>query len=283
MPPADIPLYLTRRVTFSSGHRYWRQELDLVANRALYGPFASPYNHGHNYVLDVTISGERDARTGMVVNIKTLDDLLQERVVDRFHLRSINDEIPEFKERAPSLENILLTIRDWIAVDGKVILEGRTFELNRLRLEEYPGFQADLSAPDMTITITRSYEFAASHRLQADDLDPEENLRLFGKCNNEAGHGHNFVLDVTVSGEVDAKTGMAVDIGALDEAVHNEVVDRYDHKNLNVDLPEFKGRMTTSEVVTQSIFDRLNGRVPGRLVAVRLSETPRSFFEVRAG
>ena len=140
----------------------------------------------------------------------------------------------------------------------------------------------DLSqSPPMT-TLTRTYEFAASHRLDSPVLTHEQNLDIFGKCNNPAGHGHNYLLEVSVSGEPDPLTGMIVNLTDLDLIVNREVVDRYDHKNLNVDIPEFEGRITTSDVVVMEIFDRLKSAVPGKLHRVRLHETARNIFEVSA-
>ena len=130
------------------------------------------------------------------------------------------------------------------------------------------------------MTLTRSYEFAASHRLHNPLLPEAENDELYGKCSNPAGHGHNYVLEVTVEGEPDPKTGMMVDLGALDKAVKSKVVDRYDHKNLSVDLPEFNGKVATSEVVAQQIWIELDGALPAKLYKIRLKETERNIFEV---
>jgi 6-pyruvoyltetrahydropterin/6-carboxytetrahydropterin synthase len=266
---------MTRRVSFSSGHRYWLQNLSQEENRSLFGKWASPYNHGHNYVLDVTVAGSVDAETGMIVNIKRIDDVLQDRIVAVFDQRSINDEVEGFLDMAPSLENILndLSKRLENALPSEATLVG-------LKLEETPLIWADLNGTKMT--LTRVYEFAASHRLNAPSLSLEENLRLFGKCNNPAGHGHNYVLEVTVEGEPDPLTGFICDLEALDREVTERVVDRYDHKNLNEDLPEFADRPTTSEIVTLEIFQRLKDRLPAKLHRVRLWETARNAFEVEA-
>ena len=131
-------------------------------------------------------------------------------------------------------------------------------------------------------SITRTYEFAASHRLHVPSLSPEENVRLFGKCNHPHGHGHNYVLEVTVSAPTDPVTGMSVSLDELDAVVDREIVDRYDHRNLDLDVEELQGGPTTSEIVVQAIFDRLAPAVPGKLVRVRLFETARNVFEVTA-
>lgn len=267
---------LTRRVTFSSGHRYWIPALSEAENRDLFGQWANPYNHGHNYVLDVTTQGSIDARTGMVVNIKTIDEILKRDVVALFDQKSINDEIEHFQTRASSLENLLHFIRD------RLTNLPPEATLVHLRLEEMPTLWAELALPN-TMTLTRTYEFAASHRLHSAALSQAENDDLYGKCNNPAGHGHNYILEVTVEGQPDARTGFLCDLGALDRAVESLVVDRYDHKNLNADLPEFHDRITTSEVVVQEIWDRLEGNVPAILSRVRLHETARNIFEVTRG
>ncbi len=274
--PDSAIVTLTRRIAFSSGHRYWLPSLGPDGNRALFGRWASPFNHGHNYVLWVSAAGPVDPENGMVVNIKWIDDVLKERVLARFDQRSINDEVPEFADRAPSLENLLHHFRDTLAdLPGGV-------RLTALKLEETPLLYGEWTAEPAMTTITRTYEFAASHRLHVPSLPTDENLRLFGKCNNANGHGHNYVLEVTVTGELDPRTGMSVDLDALDRVVHAEVVDRYDHRNLDLDVPELAGRNTTSEVVARAVFERLAPAVPGTLVRVRLFETARNVFEVSA-
>lgn len=269
---------LTRRVGFSSGHRYWIPDLSEKENRARFGQWASPFNHGHNYVLEVTVEGILDPQHAMVVNIKRIDDALKEQIVAEFDGRSINDEVLWFRSRSSSLENLMTYIAGRLLEPGALPPEA---ELVGLRLEEMPTLWGEWKR-DQSMTLTRTYEFAASHRLHVPMMSDEENLALFGKCNNPAGHGHNYILEVTITGEPDPETGMMVDLSGLDAAVEAEVVDRYDHKNLNVDIPEFAGRATTTEVLTQEIFTRLKSKIPAHLKRVRLWETARNAFEVEA-
>ena len=98
-----------------------------------------------------------------------------------------------------------------------------------------------IGAANGSTYATRVYEFSASHRLQSDSLSEQENRDLFGKCNYPNGHGHNYVLEVTVAGPVDPITGRVINPDALDEIVNREVVERYDHRHLNLDIPEFAG------------------------------------------
>ncbi len=269
---------LTRRVSFSSGHRYWIPSLSADENRDLFRRWASPYNHGHNYTLDVTVAGAIDPVTAMVVNIKTIDDVLQKAVVDRFDQRSINDEIEYFQSRSASLENLMLYIASLLG-SGSLPAEA---ELVGLRVSETDSLWGEYFKKNGTwiMTLTRSYEFAASHRLHVAALSEAQNQELFGKCNNPAGHGHNYVVEVSIEGEPDPRTGMMVDLSAMDATVERLVVDRYDHKHLNLDVPEFKDRAPTSEVIAGEIFQRLDGKLPGPLSRIRLHETARSYFDV---
>jgi 6-pyruvoyltetrahydropterin/6-carboxytetrahydropterin synthase len=274
------PVRMTRRVTFSAGHRYGYARLSDEENRLLFGPWASRYNHGHNYVLDVEVEGSVDPETGMVVNIKRVDDVLKAGILKKLDLKSLNDEVfegseeqPYFADRSPCLENLLPFL--WRNLDRLP----SECKLTRLRLQEMPGFYGEIDS-HMNVTLTRTYEFAASHRLHAESLSPRRNLELYGKCNNPAGHGHNYVLEVTVGGTPNPETGFLCDLDALDETVHRLVVDRYDHKNLDVDVPELRGTITTSENVACAIFRALDGHLPAELRRIRLWETARNLFEV---
>lgn len=266
---------MTRRVGFSSGHRYWLDSLTDKENRDLFGSWASKFNHGHNYFLEVTVEGVPSPLDGMILNIKQLDEWLQSLVVREFDQKSLNDEVPDFKSRPPTLENILLCIENRLGpVRNRV-------DFVKLKLEESPTLWAELDLDgERMITLTRTYEFAASHRLHSPQMTDEENQEAYGKCWNPAGHGHNYILEVSVRGEPDPKTGMIVELDALDHVVENEVVDRYDHKNLNSDLPEFAGKIPTTEIVVQEIWERLQHSLPADLVKVRLWETARNAFEV---
>jgi 6-pyruvoyltetrahydropterin/6-carboxytetrahydropterin synthase len=132
------------------------------------------------------------------------------------------------------------------------------------------------------VTLTRRYRFAASHRLNTDALSAEENASLYGKCNNPFGHGHDYVLDVTVAGTVDA-SGQVVNRQALDALVEREVLARVDHRNLNCDVPELKGRVATTENLATAVESMLTSKwnLPASLAGVRISETARNTFELR--
>jgi len=136
------------------------------------------------------------------------------------------------------------------------------------------------------VYLTRRYRFSAGHRLHNDALDAEENLRVYGKCNNPNGHGHNYLLEVTVAGSVDPATGMVFDLVALDSIVAGNVLDKFDHKNLNLDMDNFRTLVPTTENLCLEIYKLLQnpleeaGAARGLILErVRLEETSLNSFE----
>jgi 6-pyruvoyltetrahydropterin/6-carboxytetrahydropterin synthase len=130
------------------------------------------------------------------------------------------------------------------------------------------------------VYLTRKAEFAASHFYHNPALSPEENQRLFGKCNNPNGHGHNYTLEITVKGEVDPRSGFVVDLKELKEILNHEVLDAMDHRFLNKEVPEFRERIPTTENIAIAVWKRLEDRLKvARLHRVRVYETPDLFVD----
>ncbi len=132
----------------------------------------------------------------------------------------------------------------------------------------------------MKVSLTRRYKFAASHRLHSTDLSEAENQRVYGKCNNPFGHGHNYEVSVTVTGPVDPATGMIASLSDLDPFVNREIVEAFDHKNLNEEIPEFRAVVPTTENLCREVFRRLQSFPAARLERVRIDETSKNSFEV---
>jgi 6-pyruvoyltetrahydropterin/6-carboxytetrahydropterin synthase len=134
------------------------------------------------------------------------------------------------------------------------------------------------------VYLTRKAEFAASHYYNNPKLSEEENRRIFGKCNNPHGHGHNYTLEVTVKGEVNSQTGFVVDLKDLKETMNREVLDAMDHRFLNKEVPEFAQQIPTTENLAIVIWQRLAPKLKAaQLHRVRVYETPDLFADFYGG
>jgi 6-pyruvoyltetrahydropterin/6-carboxytetrahydropterin synthase len=131
----------------------------------------------------------------------------------------------------------------------------------------------------LTIALGRRYRFAASHRLHSGKLSEQENSRVYGKCNNPYGHGHNYVVEIIVSGTVNPATGMVANLADLDSFVGREVIEVFDHKSLNDDVLAFREKVPTTENLCIEIFQRLRHFPLAKLERVRVEETSNNAFE----
>jgi 6-pyruvoyltetrahydropterin/6-carboxytetrahydropterin synthase len=131
----------------------------------------------------------------------------------------------------------------------------------------------------LKVELGRRYRFSASHRLHSAHLSEEENCRIFGKCNNRYGHGHNYVVEVSFSGEVDPGTGMIANLADLDSFVERQVLEQFDHKSLNEDVASFRDKVPTTENLCIEIFERLKSFPNAKLERIRVQETGNNSFE----
>ena len=130
------------------------------------------------------------------------------------------------------------------------------------------------------IFLTRKADFSAAHYYWNPSLSDDENHRLFGKCANRNGHGHNYTLEVTVAGEIDPVSGFVVDLKQLKDILEREVVSVYDHRNLNLEVPDFAATIPTTENIAIAIWHRLEGKIPNaRVHRVRVYEMPDLFAD----
>ena len=270
MPSVSI----CRRAFFSLGRRVFHPDWDDARNRAFFGRAALP--HGENYVLDVFYQGEVGQRDGMIVNLADMKPIIAETIAP-LDGAWLPDDVAWFAGHRPTVENLLLWL--WPRLPAK-LGEG---SLARISLAE--GSHVCAGWDGDTMKTTRKYEFAAAHRLHSPFQSEEENTALYGKCNNPRGHGHNYGLEVTVQGGVDADTGAVMSPLELDRIVDEEIFERFDHKHLNEDCPEFADLIPTSENLARVIFDVLRPKIDNgthRLVRVGLHETQKNYFEVEA-
>ncbi len=129
------------------------------------------------------------------------------------------------------------------------------------------------------IELGRRYRFAASHRLHSAKLSEEENCRVFGKCNNPYGHGHNYTVEVRFSGAIDPATGMIANLADLDAFVNERVIEPFDHRSLQDEVPAFREAVPTTESLCIEIFSRLKSFPIAKLESVRIEETSNNSFE----
>jgi 6-pyruvoyltetrahydropterin/6-carboxytetrahydropterin synthase len=275
-------LTATKTIRFSAAHSFHNPSiLDAEEATRLFGKAAREGGHGHDYRLEVTVEGPVK-NDGMILNLTDLKLILQETVTDELDCRFLDREIAYFKKNLPTGENILLYL--WPQIAGKL---PPGIALHRMTLDEAGDLTVTkMSREPVTLDVTRRYDFCASHRLHDPALDPEENARLYGKCNLPGGHGHTYHLEVTVQGEPDRRLGTVVCIGDLDRVVEERVLELFDHRNMNLDVPALSEVIPTTENVLQVIWDILAppmNEMGTRLRRLRLSETPRNHFELSTG
>jgi 6-pyruvoyltetrahydropterin/6-carboxytetrahydropterin synthase len=135
------------------------------------------------------------------------------------------------------------------------------------------------AAGEVKIELGRRYRFAASHRLHSTQLSDAENARIYGKCNNACGHGHNYVVEMSVSGDVDPATGMIANLADLDQFVERAVLEPFDHRSLNDEVEAFRAEVPTTENLCIEIYRRMKTFPKAKLERVRVEETSNNSFE----
>jgi 6-pyruvoyltetrahydropterin/6-carboxytetrahydropterin synthase len=217
----------------------------------------------------------------MVMNLVDLDRAI-DRVIAPLDHRFLNEECQDLlRGRQPSTEILSLVLWEQLANLLRQEADSQC-RLVSVRLAETDTLWAEAAEERLPmIRFTRSYTFSAAHRLAHPALDAESNSRLYGKCANPYGHGHDYRLDVTVLGEPDPRTGMVVDLVDLDRAVHDTILEPWDHRHFNHEVPPFDTLVPTSENIVRTAWEHLQPRLGERLEKLTLYETPRGSFEYR--
>jgi 6-pyruvoyltetrahydropterin/6-carboxytetrahydropterin synthase len=244
-------VFLTKRIEFSSSHRYHKPEWDDAKNRATFGACNNDPGHGHNYMLEVTVSGEVDQRTGMVVNLFDLKRVLL-HVLEEFDHKHLNRDLPYFERQIPTSENIARVL--WEKLDG----QNNVGRLLSIRLYEDEDLCADITAEAglEVASVTKRYSFTAVH---------------------DGQRGHTWDLFVTVQGWIDPDTGMVIDIVALDQLVKDRVLTPFDGQDLRMVLATDQ---VTGEYLAEAVWGRLSSAIPtGTLQLIKLVQTRDLSFE----
>jgi 6-pyruvoyltetrahydropterin/6-carboxytetrahydropterin synthase len=264
---------IVRRAAFAASHRYWLPDLSEEQNQSLFGACAQFPGHGHNYELFVSMTGAIDA-TGMVLNLSEVKHVIAREVVAPLNFSFLNQAWPEFQQRLPTTEHIAYAI--WHRLIPFL-------PLTNIRLFENPELWADYQGVAMQAHLTLRTHFSAAHRLALPRLSQEENTAIYGKCARIHGHGHNYLLEVTIAGEMDERTGMVADLGAFEGALHSHVLEPLDHTFLNLDIPYFADVVPTAEniaVYIQGVLTEPIRAIGARLHCVKLVESPNNSCEV---
>ena len=264
---------VNRRAQFSASHRYWLPELDEAENRQRFGACSRFPGHGHNYVLFVSLAGELD-QYGMVQNLSNVKRAIEREVTSQLDYAYLNDIWSEFQQTLPTTENIARVIWQRLAP---------YLPLVNIQLFEHPELWADYQGKGMEASLTLRTHFSAAHRLALPELSDEKNAEIYGKCARPNGHGHNYHLEVSVTGEIDQRTGMLVDLGALQEVIDQCVVEPFDHTFLNKDIPYFAKVVPTAENIAIYIAQLLQlpiQKIGAQLDKVKLIESPNNSCEI---
>ncbi len=264
---------INRRAQFSASHCYWLPELDDAENARRFGLCARAPGHGHNYVLYVSMEGELDGY-GMVLNLSDVKHVIKREITSQLDFAHLNDTWPEFQQTLPTTEFIAKAIWDRLAPHLPIV---------KIQLFEHPELWSEYLGNHMEAYLTISTHFSAAHRLALPHLSYEENCEIYGKCARPHGHGHNYHLEVTVKGEIDPRTGMLADLGQLQTAIDDHVVEPFDHTFLNKDIPYFAEVVPTAENIAVHIRDLLQEPIQERgaqLHKVKLIESPNNSAEV---
>lgn len=255
-------MQVMREVRFSLGPDHGGPPLNSYA-----GSPPSPGVHPW-LVLQAFLAGTPDARTGYLVNITVIDRLLRERSIPLIRaMHERGDVAPDaiIAAVAADLRPHAPAGTRWIAWS--------------LKVTPFLVYTAVPGATDM-LQLTQSFEFSAAHRLHCPAMSDEDNRTYFGKCNNPNGHGHNYVVDVSVAGRTADASGGLLTVPQFERIVKERVIDRFDHKHLNEDCPEFRDVNPSVENIARVIWDLLRDHVePARLSRVRVWETPKTYAE----
>ena len=239
------PVLLTKRIEFAASHRYDKPQWNEAKNRAVFGACYNEPGHGHNYMLEVTVSGEIDGRTGMVVNLFDLKRVLLQ-VLEEFDHKHLNLDMPYFKDDVPTSENIARVLWKKLAIQRDI------GTLHAVRLYEDEDLYAEVTAEAgiERASVTRRHSFTAVH---------------------EGSRGHTWDLFVTIHGPIDQETGMVTDLVALDQLILDYVIKPFDGR----DLRQVLARPTVSgEELARTIWTRLSSSIPGgKLERVKLVPT----------
>ncbi len=246
---------------FSAARQTMSPNLSAEENDALFGPAASPHGHGHHYRARLTFRDEAP----QAALARCLESLRAE--LDH---KNLNHEVPGLTNLPKTTESLAQYLHSRVAAQLPV---------HRVRLHEREDFFAEYwTGGNYFLGMQRA--FCAAHRLHAPALSEPENFALYGKCNNPRGHGHRYLIEATIDGPYDARSGTLYDFVAFRDGLERALAPWQD-KHLDLETGEFRENPSTGENIVRALWPKFNARLDDRLVRLRLWETPNNRFTLR--
>ena len=247
---------------FSAARQTMSPQLSDTENEKLFGLAASPFGHGHNYRARITLQG----KDIVPEQISRLLDSLR----DELDHKNLNREVPGLTNQPITTETLARYLHQRTA---------ETLPVHRVLLHERSDFFAEYWSGDRFFLGLQA-AFGAAHCLKSEQLSAEENAALYGKCNNARGHGHLYLTEATVAGDFDERSGTLMSFDDLQAATASALAP-WQNKHLDLEMEEFRHRTSTGENIVQSLWPQFDSRLAGRLVRLRLWETPNNRFTLR--
>jgi 6-pyruvoyltetrahydropterin/6-carboxytetrahydropterin synthase len=254
---------------FSAARQTTSPRLTAEENQKLFGVAASPFGHGHNYRARLTFRGAPNVGDLPLVRFDDIQNCLEVLREELDH-KNLNHEVLALIDQPITTENLARHIHERV---------GEKLRINRVRLHERNDFFAEYWDGGKYFLGLR-IPFSAAHRLHAGKLPAEENLALYGKCNNPRGHGHCYLTEATIGGPFDERSGTLMDFVAFQTAIA-EAVQPWQDKHLDLEMEEFRDKPSTGENIVQALWPRFDSSLDGRLVRLRLWETANNRFTLR--
>ena len=248
---------LTKRIEFSASHFYRNPDWDADKNRQTFGDCYQ--EHGHNYLLEVTLSGRVDPVTGMIINLYDLKHIVTD-VLEEFDHKHLNLDTPYFEHAIPTTENLALVL--W----RKFRARPETQDLHTIRLSESEDLWAELATPDTTGSSDSTSDFPEPSEAQ---ITRRYSLNINSSADAIQTLGSHLTVDVSVAGTIDPATGRVTDIAALDNLVHQHLLDRFNGKDLSQD-PAFQSQPTTLLTLAQTLWPLLEPVSGGHLAKITI-------------
>jgi len=254
---------------FSAARQTTSPRLTPEENQKLFGVASSPFGHGHNYRARLTLQGKPDGSDLPLVRFADIQNCL-ESLRDELDHKNLNREVLALIDQPITTENLARHIHERVS---------EQLRINRVRLHERDDFFAEYWDGGKYF-LGMQIPFSAAHRLHAPKLVLEDNLALYGKCNNPLGHGHRYLTEATIAGAFDERSGALMDFTTFQSAIA-EAVQPLQDKHLDLELEEFRNKPSTGENIVQALWPRFDSRLDGRLIRLRLWETANNRFTLR--